>query len=308
VGIAKKKTRIGVCFNGRQTPGGHNIISSLFDGDNCQVFGFIDGTQGLFKGDFVEIREDGFNFYRNQSGFHYLGRSADKLRSETEKEMTLTTCQKLDLDGLILVGASHTLYDALHLSEYFLVKQCKTKVVALPASIDNTVYHSQLEVSVGFSSSSHLYSTLIANLMTDASSNTKYWYFIRLMGRDPSNLALECALATHPNLVLISEEVESLGWDIEEVIGECVRVITEREFKGLGFGCIIIPEGLINSLPSIKRIVKEMDSIKSDVQEEILKKLSPWSRSKYESLPDFIQKQLREKDNTNALALSQIET
>jgi len=51
-----------------------------------------------------------------------------------------------------------------------------------------------------------------------------------------------------------------------------------------------------------------MDEIKSDVQDEILKKLSPWSRSKYESLPDFIQKQLREKDNTNALAFSQIET
>lgn len=101
------------------------------------------------------------------------------------------------------------------------------------------------------------------------------------MGRDPSNLALECALATHPNLVIISEEVESLGWDIEEVVAECVKVITERESKGFGFGCIIIPEGLINSLPSIKRIVKEMDEIKSDKEEDILAKLSPWSRSKY---------------------------
>jgi 6-phosphofructokinase len=119
--------------------------------------------------------------------------------------LTLKTCEKLNLDGLILVGASHTLQDALHLSEYLLLKGCKKKVVAIPASIDNTVYHSQLEVTVGFSSSSHMYSTLIANLMTDASSNTKYWYFIRLMGRDPSNLALECALSTHPNLVIISE-------------------------------------------------------------------------------------------------------
>lgn len=128
------------------------------------------------------------------------------------------------------------------------------------------------------------------------------------MGRDPSNLALECALATHPNLVILSEEVESLGWDIEEVVAECVRVITERSSKGLGFGCVIIPEGLINVLPSIKRIVKEMDEIKSHDEQEILSKLSPWSRSKYEHLPDFIQKQLRSKDITNALAFSQIET
>jgi len=30
--------------------------------------------------------------------------------------------------------------------------------------------------------------------MIDAASATKYWYFIRLMGRDPSHLVLECAL------------------------------------------------------------------------------------------------------------------
>lgn len=167
------------------------------------------------KGDHIVVNENDFDLYRNQSGFHFLGRSADRVRDEEELLQTLQTCIKLNLDGLILVGATHTLNDALKLSEYFLVNDCKTRVIGVPASIDNTVYHSQLEVTVGFSSSSQLYSTLTANLMTDASSNTKYWYFIRLMGRDPSNLALECALSTHPNLVFISEQIEGNAWDIE---------------------------------------------------------------------------------------------
>lgn len=47
--------------------------------------------------------------------------------------------------------------------------------------------------------------------MTDAASAIKYWYFIRLMGRDPSHLVLEAALQTHPNMVIISEEVASKG-------------------------------------------------------------------------------------------------
>jgi 6-phosphofructokinase len=50
--------------------------------------------------------------------------------------------------------------------------------------------------------------------MIDASSNTKYWYFIRLMGRDPSHLTLECALSTKPNYTIISEEVRHRGWDL----------------------------------------------------------------------------------------------
>lgn len=104
-----------------------------------------------------------------------------------------------------------------------------------------------------------MYSTLISNLMIDASSNTKYWYFIRLMGRDPSHLTLECALSTHPNYTIISEEVEHKGWDLEELVDDIVRVIIKRKEKGLNFGCIVIPEGLPTFLPSMVRIKTEID-------------------------------------------------
>lgn len=77
--------------------------------------------------------------------------------------------------------------------------------------------------------------------MIDASSNTKYWYFIRLMGRDPSHLALECALSTRPNYAVISEEVQHKGWDIDELVEDIVRVVIRREEKGYGFGCVVVP-------------------------------------------------------------------
>ena len=68
--------------------------------------------------------------------------------------------------------------------------------------------------------------------MIDASSNTKYWYFIRLMGRDPSHLTLECALSTKPNYTIISEELRHRGyrgWDIEELVDDIVRVVVRRQ-------------------------------------------------------------------------------
>jgi 6-phosphofructokinase len=108
---------------------------------------------------------------------------------------------------LVIVGASHTLTDVAQLANYFIAMNSSTKVIGIPASIDNNIAHQKLESCIGFASSSHTYSNLISNLMIDASSNTKYWYFIRLMGRDPSHLALECALSTRPNYAVISEEV-----------------------------------------------------------------------------------------------------
>lgn len=151
-----------------------------------------------------------------------------------------------------------------------------------------------------------MYSTLISNLMIDASSNTKYWYFIRLMGRDPSHLALECGLSTRPNYLVISEEVRHKGWDIEELVEDIVRVIVKRQEKGLGFGCVIIPEGLPQFLPSIRRIKTELDEIKSSDEEVIRNKMSTWAYEKYSKLPSTIKTQLTLREDTGSLAFSQI--
>lgn len=167
------------------------------------------------------------------------------------------------MDGLVIVGASHTLTDVARLADYFIKHNSKTRVIGIPASIDNNISHQKLEACIGFASSSHTYSTLISNLMIDASSNTKYWYFIRLMGRDPSHLALECALSTRPNYAVISEEVHHKGWDLEQLVDDIARVVIKREEKGLGFGCVIVPEGLPHYLESLKRIQTELDEIKS---------------------------------------------
>lgn len=116
------------------------------------------------------------------------------MRNIEELEKTRITCEKLGLNGLILIGASDTLTDALILSNYFLEKKVQTGVIVIPATIDNNVGHHMLESTVGFDTAAKVYSQLIGNNMIDAASVSKYWYFMRLMGRDPSHLVLECAL------------------------------------------------------------------------------------------------------------------
>lgn len=54
-------------------------------------------------------------------------------------------------------------------------------------------------------------------MQMDALSSQKYYHFIRLMGRAASNIALECALQTRPNVCLISEEVMAKNMSLKEV-------------------------------------------------------------------------------------------
>lgn len=189
--------RIGLCFNGRQAPGGNNIVDGLHkfcEASKSTLYGFIGGTQGLFSQKAIRITSDSLEYFRNTGGFTFLGRTADKIRSTDELEKTRAACEKFGLDGIVLIGASHTCTDGLILTNYFLEKGVATRVICIPASIDGNIGHHMLESCIGFDTAAKLYSQLIGNIMIDAASAVKYWYFIRLMSRDPSHLALECAI------------------------------------------------------------------------------------------------------------------
>lgn len=66
----------------------------------------------------------------------------------------------------------------------------------IPCTVDGNIHHKYIQTSIGFDTASKVYSQLIGNMLTDSASAVKYWYFIRLMGKEPSHLALECALKT----------------------------------------------------------------------------------------------------------------
>jgi hypothetical protein len=138
-----KRIRVGVSFNGRQSPGGHNIILGLL-GENVEVLGFIGGNRGIFTQKWIKITHDNLKNYINQSGFHLLGRTSDRIRTEVDFQQTEAACKALELDGLVLVGASHTLTDGALLANYFLERAVKTVVNCVPCTIDNNVLYKDL--------------------------------------------------------------------------------------------------------------------------------------------------------------------
>lgn len=327
--VRSKEVRIGVVYCGRQAPGGNNVVNGLLEFKkvnqnklNVTLFGFKFGTVGMFNGEYIEITEENFKLYKNHGGFDYLGRSVDKIRTNEELSQTKNICEKLGLDGLVLVGATHTMTDCLLLTEYFLNNNVKTSIIAVPCTVDGNVKHPLFEATVGFDTASKVYSQLIGNIMTDSASATKYWYLMRLMGRDPSHLVLECALQTHPNYVIISEECSQRSQNLSDIVNDICNVITERANQKKNFGTILIPEGLLAHLPHFKTLIEELNEIfsknKNDAElprkllndEAFLKQsLSPWSSAVFLDLPDFTRKQLLlERESAGTIQLSQIET
>lgn len=320
---APAAVRVAVLFAGRQASGGHNIIWGLHEylkGTGSKVLGVVGGTVGLFEQSTVEITDDLLDAYRNQGGFDLLGRSRDSIRTEAEMAKARASCEALDLDGLLLIGGNTTATDAAFLAEYFHANGVKTNVVGVPCTISGGMKNNFVESAVGFDTAVKVYSQLVGNTAIDGASARKYWYFMRLMGQDPSHIALEVAMQTHPNMVLLAEDVRAKRWSLHDIVKEISDVVQARSEQGKEFGAILIPEGLVVAIPEMEVLIEEIDALYVEhagpdseanalSRTEVQKRLTGWSAALLASLPAFIQEELcLERQSNHRVQLSQIET
>lgn len=258
-----KSCNVGVLFLGRQAPGAHNVIDGILhevEESGGNIYGFLGGNHGLINESYFKVSKENFANYRNTGGVDYLGRLGNSLRSQ-DFEKVRNTCKSLNLDGLVIAGATHATTDAAYLAEYFLQHGDQTKVIAVPMTVDNNLSHALFETSIGFDTASRVNAELVGNMMTDSASATKYYYFIRVMGQDPSHLAVECALQTHPNIILVSEYHKSEGDTLVDVVRQICDTVQERAKINKHFGTLLVPEGLLQQLSHFRELIGEINSI-----------------------------------------------
>ncbi|GJP51753.1 hypothetical protein CLOM_g10896 [Closterium sp. NIES-68] len=309
--------RVGVLFSGRQSPGGHNIISGLYDAlkahsADSTLLGFVGGYKGVFEKTTVEITPEVLSLYKNQGGYDLLGRSVAQMSNTELQAKVKTTCTDLKLDGLVLIGGTGTATTAAYLAEYFASENASTKVVAVPCTIDCDLKNQFVEVSVGFDSACKVYSQLISNICTDALSAEKYYYFVRLMGRKASHIALESALQSQANMVILGEQIAASKMTLFDITNKICDAVVQRSVdKGKHHGVILFPEGLIEHIPEVAALIEEINElVNSGVpSSSIASRLSPWSAALFAFMPPFIRHEFAEHREVDGyIRFSQIET
>ncbi|KAK7840325.1 pyrophosphate--fructose 6-phosphate 1-phosphotransferase subunit beta [Quercus suber] len=222
-----QKLKIGVVLSGGQAPGGHNVISGIYDylqdrAKGSTLYGFRGGPAGIMKCKYVELDADYIYPYRNQGGFDMICSGRDKIETPEQFKQAEETVLKLDLDGLVVIGGDDSNTNACLLAENFRSKNMKTRVIGCPKTIDGDLKCKEVPTSFGFDTACKIYAEMIGNVMVDARSTGKYYHFVRLMGRAASHITLECALQTHPNISIIGEEVQQLISELNEILARDV--------------------------------------------------------------------------------------
>ena len=321
-----KPMNVGVILSGGQAPGGHNVICGLFDGirkihRDSRLYGFLMGPGGFVDHKYMELTSAIIDEYRNTGGFDIIGSGRTKLETKEQFDKGLEILKELNIQALVIIGGDDSNTNAAVLAEYYKSINAGVQVIGCPKTIDGDLKNAQIETSFGFDTATKVYSEVIGNIQRDCNSAKKYYHFIKLMGRSASHIALECALQCQPNICIISEEVEAKDMTLDQVVESIANVVAARAAKGMNFGTVLIPEGLIEFIPAMKRLIAELNDLlaknaaefaavaPAEQRQYIINNLSAENASVYASLPEGVARQLSlDRDPHGNVQVSLIET
>ena len=279
------------------------------------------GPGGLVEHNYIELTAEIIDDYRNTGGFDMIGSGRTKLEEEDQFEKGLEIIRKLDIQAIVIIGGDDSNTNACVLAEYYAAKKCGVQVIGCPKTIDGDLKNDQIETSFGFDTATKTYAELIGNIERDCNSARKYWHFIKLMGRSASHIALECALQCQPNVCIVSEEVQQKDMTLNQIVEQIAAAVADRASRGMNFGVVLIPEGLIEFIPSIGRLIGELNDLLAahgadykDLDKEaqrayILTHLSKENAETFATLPEGVARQLSlDRDPHGNVQVSLIET
>lgn len=313
-----EKKVIGVVLSGGPAPGGHNVISGMFDfikdlNPESKLLGFLGGPDGILKSKYIILDEETVALFRNQGGFHLIGSGRTKIETPQQFAAVRETVLALGLDALVIVGGDDSNSNAMKLAEDFKANGVSCAVNGAPKTIDNDMRNAQIEVSFGFDTATKCYAHAVASLAFDAASAGKAYHFVRVMGRAASHIALEVALQVHPNMCFIGEEVKQKEITLTDIVTQITDLVCERAALGKNYGIIVLPEGLVEFMPDVEALIVDLNEILARTEGQItyemsLDMLREDNRKLFSLLPmSFANQLMLERDPHGNVQVAKIE-
>lgn len=221
--------RIGIITSGGDAPGMNACIRAIVKtclNKKMEVIGFYDGYDGVINNRFKVL---GFGDVDNiiQQGGTILGTArCEEFKTAEGRKKAIAVLNENKVDGFICIGG-----DGTYTGANILSKEMNIPVIGIPGTIDNDIYGT--DHTIGYDTALNTVIDAVDRIRDTASSHHRI-FFIEVMGRSAGFIALNSAIASGAESVLIPEErtdIEKLALDIRE------------QNKGKRGSLIIVAEG-----------------------------------------------------------------
>jgi 6-phosphofructokinase 1 len=162
-----------------------------------------------------------------QLGGTILGtaRSEDFKNPEKRKDAILKLVEN-NIDGLIVIGGDGTFTGAT-----ILAKEIGIAIIGIPGTIDNDIFGT--DYSIGYDTALNTVIEAVDRIRDTATSHHRV-FFVEVMGKHAGFIALNSAIATGAEMVLVPEEVTDIQLLVQQI---------KSQNQGKRSSIIIVAEG-----------------------------------------------------------------
>ena len=228
--LSKQLKRIAVLTSGGDCPGLNACIRAVVRRallSNLQVFGIRRGFKGLVEGDVIPLDYHSTRGIISLGGTFLLSARSLEFYQANERKKAVSTLQRHDIQGLIVIGGNGSLKGAWQLSH-----EIKIPIIGIPKSIDNDI--GGTDYCIGFDTAVNTAVEAIDRLRDTATSHERL-FLVEVMGRDRGFLALFSAIAGGAEAVLLPETPTD--------ISALCKKLDEGRIKGKRSTIIVVAEG-----------------------------------------------------------------
>ena len=221
--------KIGLLTSGGDSPGMNAAVRAIVKTCihyNVTPIGIKEGFDGMVNGWFEEMTYDDVDNIIHLGGTILKSARSPEFRTKEGRQKAIDNFNKAGIDGLIVIGGDGSFTGADVLSQ-----EMDIKIIGLPGTIDNDLYGT--EASIGYDTALNTVIRAIDKIRDTATSHKRV-FFVEVMGRDSGFIALNSAIASGAESVLIPELVSDLK--------SLTKQIKEQN-KGKRSSIIVVAEG-----------------------------------------------------------------
>lgn len=171
-------------------------------GRGVECYGFYQGYRGIIAEEFIKLDSPAVGGIINQGGTVLRTARCQEFRTKEGRQQAIEILNEHEVQGLVVIGGDGSLTGARTIHEEF-----GFPVVGVPGSIDNDI--SGTDFSIGFDTAVNTALEAIDKIRDTAYSHERV-FVVEVMGRSNGFIAVEVALASGAEAVLIPEVPFSL--------------------------------------------------------------------------------------------------
>ncbi len=204
--------KFAVITSGGDAPGMNACIRAVVKSClyyNIECIGIYDGFQGMIEGKSNKMKyTDVDNII--QYGGTILGTArSEEFRTPEGRKKAIAYLESIKVKGLIVIGGDGSFSGAKILGD-----EMKIPIIGIPGTIDNDMFGT--DHTIGYDTALNTVVDSIDKIRDTASSHHRV-FFVEVMGRDAGFIALNSAIASGAESVLIPEEITDIPALVESI-------------------------------------------------------------------------------------------